>query len=169
MWTVDGKDYHNVVITKIEADTVHITYDGGLGTVKTADLSPDIQKLLNYDPEAAKLVNKQKAAEQAQADAQDQRTLLSYTSQNAAQKAATIKTEQQKLSQLKASMDQAHNALMKATTHVNQYGVEVANNASHDRDGGAERAASVEVLQASYESACEAYNTEQKVIDDLQR
>ena len=28
-WTVDGKDYHNVKVTKVEPDVVHIMYDGG--------------------------------------------------------------------------------------------------------------------------------------------
>jgi hypothetical protein len=49
---------------------VHITYDGGLGTVNTSDLTPDIQKMLNYDPQTAKLASQQRAAEQAQTDAE---------------------------------------------------------------------------------------------------
>jgi len=53
-WTVDGKDYHNVTVGEVEADRVHITYDGGLGTVPLADLPPDLQKRFGYDPAKAK-------------------------------------------------------------------------------------------------------------------
>jgi hypothetical protein len=69
-WTVLGKDYHNVVVTKVEADCVHIIYDGGVVTLNTSDLSPDLQKMFNYDPQTAALASQQKAAAQAQADAQ---------------------------------------------------------------------------------------------------
>jgi peptidoglycan hydrolase CwlO-like protein len=67
-WSVNGIDYHNVVITKVEADCVHITYDGGLGSVNIADLDPDIQKMLNYNPQAAAAVSRQKSAALARAD-----------------------------------------------------------------------------------------------------
>lgn len=52
-WTVDGKAYHNVIVGKIEADRVHITYDGGLGTVMLSDLTPGLQKRFGYDPAKA--------------------------------------------------------------------------------------------------------------------
>jgi hypothetical protein len=32
-WTIDGKDYHNVTVGKVEADQVHITYDGAAATL----------------------------------------------------------------------------------------------------------------------------------------
>ena len=53
-WTVNGKDYHNVVVGQVEADLVHISYDGGIGTVALADLPPDLQKRFNYNPAGAK-------------------------------------------------------------------------------------------------------------------
>ncbi len=53
-WMVDGKDYHNVKVGTLDPDKVHITYDGGLGTVFLADLSPDLQKRFGYDAKAAK-------------------------------------------------------------------------------------------------------------------
>ena len=48
-WTVDGKDYHNVTVTQVDSDKVHIMYDGGVGTVPLADLPPELQKRFNYD------------------------------------------------------------------------------------------------------------------------
>jgi hypothetical protein len=68
-WTVLGQDYHNVVVTKVEADKVHIMYDGGIGSLNLADLTPDLQKMFNYDPQAAALTSHQKAAALAQAEA----------------------------------------------------------------------------------------------------
>ena len=53
-WTVDGKDYHNVVVGEVNGDQVHITYDDGVGTIAISDLPPDVQKRLNYNPQAAK-------------------------------------------------------------------------------------------------------------------
>ena len=49
-WTLNGKDYHNVKVTKVEDDTVSITYDGGIGRFPLADLTPDLQKRFNYAP-----------------------------------------------------------------------------------------------------------------------
>jgi chromosome segregation ATPase len=167
-WTVDGKDYHNVVITQVEADIVHITYDGGLGTVNTSDLTPDIQKMLNYDPQLAKVTSQQRAAAQAQTDSYIQQALTAQSLRNAAQKASSLRVEQQKLAQRKAQMDKAYNALTYATTHVNRFGVLEGNSSAHDKDGGAERAASVTVLQSNYDSASDAYNAELRVVTDLQ-
>jgi predicted SnoaL-like aldol condensation-catalyzing enzyme len=69
-WTVNGKDYHNVKVTKVDADKVHIMYDGGIGSVNLADLPPDLQKKFNYDPAAAKTAANAEAQRQAEADRQ---------------------------------------------------------------------------------------------------
>src|ERR1035438_7040862 len=69
-WTVNGKDYHNVTVGKVEPDRVHITYDGGIGTVMLSDLTPELQKRFNYDPKAAAQASQQKAAADAQAEAE---------------------------------------------------------------------------------------------------
>jgi hypothetical protein len=68
-WTVDGKDYQNVKVIQVEADRVHITYDGGIGTVMIADLPPDLRKRLNYDPVNAMAASKERSKQQADADA----------------------------------------------------------------------------------------------------
>ena len=51
--TSDGKTYQNVVVTKIEADTVSITHSMGAAHIPINLLPPDIQKQLNYNPHAA--------------------------------------------------------------------------------------------------------------------
>lgn len=71
-WIVAGKTYHNVVVGTIEADKVHITYDGGMGSLSLSDLTPDLQKKFNYDPAKAKAESdaREKARLKAVADAQ---------------------------------------------------------------------------------------------------
>jgi hypothetical protein len=68
-WTVNGKDYHNVTVGKVEPDRVHITYDGGIGTVMLSDLSPDLQKRFNYNPTQAAAVTQKRDADQSAAEA----------------------------------------------------------------------------------------------------
>lgn len=69
-WTVDGKTYHNVTVGQVEADRVHITYDGGLGTVALADLTPDLQKRFGYNAANAKATSDKRASDATKADAQ---------------------------------------------------------------------------------------------------
>jgi len=69
-WTAtDGKTYKNVVITKVEADCVTIIDDEGGARLYIVTLPPDIQKLLNYDPDQAKVAGearvKQEISDQA--------------------------------------------------------------------------------------------------------
>jgi hypothetical protein len=53
-WTTsDGKSYQNVVVTKVEPDTVTISHSLGVAHIPINLLPPDIQKKLNYDPQAA--------------------------------------------------------------------------------------------------------------------
>jgi hypothetical protein len=67
---VNGRDYHNVKVTEVDADRVHITYDGGIGTVMIADLTPELKKRFNYDPDAAKQALAEREKQEAQSDAE---------------------------------------------------------------------------------------------------
>jgi len=69
-WTVNGVTYHNVTVGTVEADKVHIMYDGGLGAVALADLTPDLQKRFGYDPNKAKAAANAEAARLAALDQQ---------------------------------------------------------------------------------------------------
>jgi hypothetical protein len=64
-WTVLGKVYHNVVITKVEPDRVLFTADDGLGSFAMTDLTPDLQKMFNYDPIMAAQAAQERAAERS--------------------------------------------------------------------------------------------------------
>ncbi len=68
-WTVNGKDYHNVTVGQVESDRVHITYDGGIGTIMLADLPPELKKRFNYDPVAAKEMTAERQQQMAASDA----------------------------------------------------------------------------------------------------
>jgi len=54
--------YSNITVTSVSATDVYFTFAGGMGNVKLKNLSPDLQKHFNYDP------NKAKEAEQKQAE-----------------------------------------------------------------------------------------------------
>ena len=94
-WTVDGKDYQNVTIGQVEADIVHISYDNGVATVPIADLPPDLQKRLNYDPAKAKAASEERAQEEKKAAAAA--ALISVQKEQAEQ-AAQAEQEQAELS-----------------------------------------------------------------------
>ena len=122
-WTVDGKDYHNVKVGQIEADRVHITYDGGLGTVPLADLPPELQKRFAYDPAAAKAAQTKREADQGAADAQLAEEVKQQTSQPP--------TFEDKVEALKAQRRQAIEKEIKACQgFLEQTEVDIAASAS---------------------------------------
>lgn len=53
-WDVLGRTFHNVTVTQVEADRVHITYDGGLGTIPIANMPPELRKRFTSDVAGAK-------------------------------------------------------------------------------------------------------------------
>ena len=63
--TSDGQEYDDVVVNKIEPETVSITHSLGVAHVAMATLTPSIQKRLNYDPAAAAAAKKEAEREEA--------------------------------------------------------------------------------------------------------
>ncbi|MCE0483605.1 MAG: hypothetical protein LV479_05140 [Methylacidiphilales bacterium] len=100
---MNGKTFHNVTVGKVEVDRVHITYDGGIGTVALADLPPDLQKRFNYDPAQAK------AATQKRED-DSKAALQSYASVD--EERAKIRADQAKV-EAKASAEEKANSDLK--------------------------------------------------------
>jgi len=45
--TIDGKEYKNVKVSRVEPDGIVITFSGGIVKIPFTELSPDIQK--KYD------------------------------------------------------------------------------------------------------------------------
>lgn len=66
-WTLlDGTAYHDVVIDKVDADSVVIRCDEGVKTLHMMTLNTDLQRMLGYDPELGEALRKQKQEQQAQ-------------------------------------------------------------------------------------------------------
>ncbi len=51
--TLSGKKYTGVTINRAEADGISISHGGGLAKIPFSDLSPELQKKYNYEPEKA--------------------------------------------------------------------------------------------------------------------
>jgi hypothetical protein len=96
-WTVNGKTFVNVHVAQVDPDRVHITYDGGLGTVNLSDLTPDLQKRFNYSVVAAVLTAAQR--QQAQ-DAE-----IAKARQMAKAQAAQAQADAQKVAAAAAAKD----------------------------------------------------------------
>ncbi len=145
-WTVNGKDYHNVIVGQVDADRVHITYDGGLGTVMLSDLPPDLQKRFNYDPVAAKQTTQERAQQASQADAE----LAAEMRQNAKAGAAQDKNAAQAdVSSDKARVETEANAHLKALFDEATQKRRIAN--SHEgRHGGEKEAFEAERREHDY-------------------
>ena len=52
--TIDGKEYKNVTVSRVEPDGIVITFSRGIVKLPFAELSPEIQKKYGYDEEQAK-------------------------------------------------------------------------------------------------------------------
>ena len=52
--TIDGKEYKNVTVSRVEPDGIVITFSGGIVKIPFTELSEEYQKRFGYNPEAAK-------------------------------------------------------------------------------------------------------------------
>jgi hypothetical protein len=131
-WTVQGKIYQNVTVTKVEPDAVHIMYEGGIGSVKLSDLSPDLQKRFNYDPKAAQEATQQKAAQQVQAEAAESPKIVDAIQmrqggQSAQQTQEYNKAQRDKqIADLKRKIAQEQAAIQKAQADYNDLTVQLS-------------------------------------------
>jgi hypothetical protein len=67
--TINGKEYKNAKVSRVEPDGIVITFSGGIVKIPFTELSEELQRKYNYDPEAAK----QFAADIAQKQQEQQR------------------------------------------------------------------------------------------------
>ena len=51
--TIEGKEYKNVTVTRVEPDGIVITFSGGIVKLPFVELSPEVQNKYGYDPKAA--------------------------------------------------------------------------------------------------------------------
>jgi hypothetical protein len=57
--TIEGKEYKNAKVSRVEPDGIVITFSGGIVKIPFAELSPEIQKKYGYDSQAAADFQKQ--------------------------------------------------------------------------------------------------------------
>jgi hypothetical protein len=57
--TINGKEYKNAKLSRVEPDGIVITFSGGIVKIPFAEMSPEIQKKYGYDPAAAADFQKQ--------------------------------------------------------------------------------------------------------------
>src|SRR5438876_8647980 len=64
--TINGQEYKNVTVSRVEPDGIVITFSGGIVKIPFTELSPEIQKKYGYDPKAAEeFAEKSASAQQA--------------------------------------------------------------------------------------------------------
>jgi hypothetical protein len=50
--TINGKEYKNATVSRVEADGITIKFSGGIAKIFFVELQPEIQRKYGYDPEA---------------------------------------------------------------------------------------------------------------------
>ena len=77
--TINGKEYKNVTVSRVEPDGIVIKFSGGIVKIPFTELSPEIQKKYGYDSQAAGAYsaeqNQQQAALAQQRKADEQQRL----------------------------------------------------------------------------------------------
>lgn len=57
-WVVNGRTFNDVKVAHVYDDHVAITFSTGIGNFMLSDLSPELQKRFNYDPEKSAVATK---------------------------------------------------------------------------------------------------------------
>ena len=143
---MNGKDYHNVKVGQVEADRVHITYDGGIGTVMIADLTPDLKKRFNYDPGAAKATVDERNQQASQADAELASEMRQKAKADAAQAQQDKNATRVAVSADKARADADAKAQLKVLQQDYEQKISYAD--SHHGTGGKEEIDALNRLKA---------------------
>jgi len=127
--TVNGKEFKNATITRVEPDGIVVKTKSGMSKVYFAELPKEIQERFHYDPQKATAYSAEQAAnytayQQQQAEAQRQR-------EDAAAKNNAILVEQQAaknriqaLQNRYAALQQEENALLLRIGEAKQPGPE---------------------------------------------
>ena len=127
--TVNGKEFKNATITRVEPDGIVVKTKSGMSKVYFAELPKEVQERFHYDPQKASTYSAEQAAnytayQQQQAEAQRQR-------EDAAAKNNAILVEQQAaknriqaLQNRYAALQQEENALLLRIGEAKQPGPE---------------------------------------------
>ncbi|PYL09942.1 MAG: hypothetical protein DME33_02810 [Verrucomicrobia bacterium] len=91
--TVNGKEYKDATVTRVEPDGIVLRTKSGISKVYFPELPKDVQHRFNYDPEKAAAYSAQQAADYAAVQKQQDEVLRQR--EEASQKANQIQAEQQ--------------------------------------------------------------------------
>jgi len=92
--TVNGKEYKDATVTRVEPDGIVLRTKSGISKVYFAELPKEIQHRFNYDPEQAAAYSVQQAADYAAVQKQQDEALRQKA--EASQKANQYRAEQEK-------------------------------------------------------------------------
>ena len=92
--TVNGKEYKDATVTRVEPDGIVLRTKSGISKVYFAELPKEIQHRFNYDPEQAAAYSAQQAADYAAVQKQQDEALRQKA--EASQKANQYRAEQEK-------------------------------------------------------------------------
>ena len=127
--TVNGKEFKNATITRVEPDGIVVKTPSGISKISFAELPKEIQERFHYDPQKATAYSAEQAAnytayQQQQAEAQRQReeTAAKNNAILAQQQAAKNRT--QTLQDRYATLQQEENALLLKIGEAKQPGPE---------------------------------------------
>ena len=73
--TVNGKEYKNVAVTRVEPDGIVVKTKSGLSKVYFTELPNEVQRRFNYDPQQAAAFSAAEAANYAATQNQQQKQL----------------------------------------------------------------------------------------------
>jgi hypothetical protein len=63
--TINGKEYKNAKVSRVEPDGIVLTFSGGIAKIPFTELSPEVQKKYGYDSQAAGAYSAERNEQQA--------------------------------------------------------------------------------------------------------
>jgi hypothetical protein len=127
--TINGKEFKDATITRVEPDGIVIKTKSGMSKVYFAELPKDVQERFHYDPQKASTYSAEQAANYAayqnqQAEAQRQREKAATKNNAILAQQQTAKNRTQTLQDRYATLQQEENALLLKIGEAKQPGPE---------------------------------------------
>src|SRR4029077_8342115 len=115
--TIDGKEYKNVAVRRVEPDGIVLTTSVGISKVYFTELPKDVQVRFGYDPQRANAYSGQQAANYAEYQKQQQEAQRQREDATAKNKAVLVQQEAannriQALQDRYAALQQEEDALL---------------------------------------------------------
>jgi chromosome segregation ATPase len=127
--TINGKEFKDATITRVEPDGIVVKTKSGMSKVYFAELSKEVQERFHYDPQKGSAYSAEQAANYAayqhqQADAQRQREEAAAKNNAILAQQQAAKNRTQTLQDRYATLQQEENALLLKIGEAKQPGPE---------------------------------------------